>query len=162
MNKFYKHLFEDKEQKKKLESKGEEQIDIMKTQGERIINMENLINEMNENIKKIQSSPAYNAVGLSIATNELKNKLKSIKLISNITTSIDNGFECDNKFCVIQTFSNDYIIVYPNLKYGIDIYNLSNNQIENVIKKAHDSNITCMSYSQHKKKKFNLFNYCFF
>ena len=152
MNKFYKHLFEDKEQKKKLESKGEEQIDIMKTQGERIINMENLINEMNENIKKIQSSPAYNAVGLSIATNELKNKLKSIKLISNITTSIDNGFECDNKFCVIQTFSNDYIIVYPNLKYGIDIYNLSNNQIENVIKKAHDSNITCMSYSQNKKK----------
>ena len=152
MNKFYKHLFEEKEEKKKLQNKGEEQIDIMKNQGEKIINLENIINEISDNIKKIQSSPSHNAVGLSIANNELKNKLKSIKLISNITTSIDNGFECDNKFCIIQTFTNDYIIVYPNVKYGIDIYNLSNNQIENVIKKAHDSNITCMSYSQNKKK----------
>ena len=152
MNKFYKQLFEEKEQKKKLESKGDEQIDIMKTQGEKIINLENIINEISDNIKKIQSSPSHNAVGLSIANNELKNKLKSIKLINNISNSIDNGFECDNKFCIIQTFTNDYIIVYPNVKYGIDIYNLSNNQIENVIKKAHDSNITCMSYSQNKKK----------
>ncbi len=152
MNKFYKHLFEEKEEKKKLQNKGEEQIDIMKNQGEKIMNLENIINEISENIKKIQSSPSHNAVGLSIATNELKNKLKSIKLINNISNTIDNGFECDNKFCIIQTLTNDYIIVYPNLKYGIDIYNLSNNQIENVIKKAHDSNITCMTYSQNKKK----------
>ena len=51
--------------------------------------MENIINEINENIKKIQISPSQNAVIYSIINNEYKNQLKSIKLISNISNSID-------------------------------------------------------------------------
>lgn len=37
--------------------------------------MENIINEINENIKKIQISPSQNAVIYSIINNEYKNQL---------------------------------------------------------------------------------------
>ena len=81
----------------------------------------------------------------------LDKKLKSIKLIKEITKEIDNGYECDNKFCILTTFKQDYIIVYPTLRYGIDEYNLSSGALEHRLKNIHESNIICMSYCQNPK-----------
>ena len=70
--------------------------------------MENIINEINENIKKIQSSPSQNAVIYSIINNEYKNQLKSIKLISNISNSIDFLFYLFLRF--LFNFYNNILI----------------------------------------------------
>ena len=163
MNKFYQSLFEDKEnQKKKMESSETKQANIMKSQEERISNMETLLSKISENIENIQASPAHNAVGLRVQNIELANKLKSIKLIKNIPKVIDNGYECDNKFCVIKTFKNENIIAYPNSKYGINAYNLATNEDKIIIKKAHESNIHCMSYCQNEKNQKTLLITCSF
>ena len=163
MNKFYQSLFEDKEnQKKKMESSETKQANIMKSQEERISNMETLLSKISENIENIQASPAHNAVGLRVQNIELANKLKSIKLIKNIPKVIDNGYECDNKFCVIKTFKNENIIAYPNSKYGINAYNLATNEDKIIIKKAHESNIHCMSYCQNEKTQKTLLITCSF
>ena len=79
----------------------------------------------------------------------LDKKLKTIQLIKEISKNIDNGYECDNKFCVLTTFKQDYLVVYPNLRYGIDEYNLSSGILTTKVKNAHDSNIICMSYVQN-------------
>ena len=163
MNKFYQSLFEDKEnQKKKMESSETKQANIMKSQEERISNMETLLSKISENIENIQASPAHNAVGLRVQNIELANKLKSIKLIKNIPKVIDNGYECDNKFCVIKTFKNENIIAYPNSKYGINAYNLATNEDKIIIKKAHESNIHCLSYCQNEKTQKTLLITCSF
>ena len=70
--------------------------------------MENIINEINENIKKIQSSPSQNAVIYSIINNEYKNQLKSIKLISNISNSIDFLFYLFLRF--LFNFYNNFLM----------------------------------------------------
>jgi WD40 repeat protein len=124
--------------------------------------METLLSKISENIENIQASPAHNAVGLRVQNIELANKLKSIKLIKNIPKVIDNGYECDNKFCVIKTFKNENIIAYPNSKYGINAYNLATNEDKIIIKKAHESNIHCMSYCQNEKTQKTLLITCSF
>ena len=91
-------------------------------------------------------------VGTMIKVSHLERKIKSIQLINTIPSKIDNAFECDNKFCVINTFKKDNFICFPNLKYGIDLYNLSTEQIETIIPKAHESSITCMVTETDKNK----------
>ena len=91
-------------------------------------------------------------VGTMIKVSHLEKKIKSIQLINTVPSKIDNAFECDNKFCIINTFKKDNFICYPNLKYGIDIYNLSTGKIETIIPKAHESNITCMATEINNNK----------
>ena len=87
----------------------------------------------------------------------LDRKIKNIKLVKTIPSKIDNSYECDNKYCVIHTFKNDNLILYPNMKYGINSYNLSTEKDINILPKAFESNITCISSCANVKKSMTYF-----
>ncbi|MCQ2816438.1 MAG: hypothetical protein MJ252_04140 [archaeon] len=107
---------------------------------EKLIVIENKIDEGNEDKKRIIDK--YQA-------DQLRMRIKNIKLISTPTNNIDKGYESDNKFCVIETFSGDNIIVYPTINYDIAEYNMSTEKNKIVVAKAHKSNIICMTYIKH-------------
>ena len=82
----------------------------------------------------------------------LDRKIKNIKLVLTVPSQVDNAFDSNNKYCVLHTFKNDNFIIYPNMKYGINSYNLSNEKDLNIIPNAFESNITCMSSCSNSKK----------
>ena len=96
-------------------------------------------------------------VGLMAKASYLGEDIKNIKLIKTVQNKIDNSFDCNNKFCVIHTFKNDNYIIYPNDNYGINSYNISTEDDLTIIKKAFDSNITCMSSCTNPKKSLTYF-----
>ena len=87
----------------------------------------------------------------------LDRKIKNVKLVLTIPSKIDNAFECNDKYCIIHTFKNDNFILYPNIKYGINCYNLSSSKDMVILPKAFESNITCMSTCQNPKKNMSYF-----
>ena len=87
----------------------------------------------------------------------LDRKIKNSKLVLTIPSKIDNAFECNDKYCIVHTFKNDNLILYPNIKYGINCYNLTASKDMIILPKAFDSNITCMSSCQNPKKNLTYF-----
>ena len=96
-------------------------------------------------------------IGTMTKASYLDRKIKDIKLILTIPSKIDNAFECNDKYCVIHSFKNDNFILYPNMKYGINSYNLSNEKDLNILPNAFESNITCMSSCSNPKKYLTYF-----
>ena len=87
----------------------------------------------------------------------LDRKIKNVKLVLTIPSKIDNAFECNDKYCIIQTYKNDNLILYPNIKYGINCYNLTSSKDIILLPKAFESNITCMASCQNPKKNMSYF-----
>ena len=96
-------------------------------------------------------------IGTMTKANYLDRKIKNIKLVKTLPSKIDNSFGCNNNYCVIHSFKNDNIILYPNLKYGINSYNLSTEKDITVLPKIFDSNINCMSNCSNEKKSLTYF-----
>ena len=87
----------------------------------------------------------------------LDRKIKNVKLVLTVPSKIDNAFECNDKYCIVHTFKNDNFILYPNIKYGINCYNLSSSKDIVILPKAFESNITCMASCQNTKKNLSYF-----
>jgi len=87
----------------------------------------------------------------------LDRKIKNAKLVLTIPSKIDNAFECNDKYCIVHTFKNDNLILYPNIKYGINCYNLNSSKDMVILPKAFESNITCMASCQNPKKNMSYF-----
>ena len=87
----------------------------------------------------------------------LDRKIKNVKLVLTIPSKIDNAFECNDKYCIIQTYKNDNFTIYPNIKYGINCYNLTSSKDITILPKAFESNITCMASCQNPKKNMSYF-----
>ena len=96
-------------------------------------------------------------IGTMTKASYLDRKIKNIKLVLTVPSQVDNAFDCNNKYCVLHTFTNDNFIIYPNMKYGINSYNLSNEKDLNIIPNAFESNITCMSSCSNSKKSLTYF-----
>ena len=96
-------------------------------------------------------------IGIMTKASYLDRKIKNIKLVLTVPSQVDNAFDCNNKYCVLHTFTNDNFIIYPNMKYGINSYNLSNEKDLNIIPNAFESNITCMSSCSNSKKSLTYF-----
>ena len=96
-------------------------------------------------------------IGTMTKASYLDRKIKNIKLIKTLPSKIDNSFDCNNKYCVIHSFKNDNFIIYPNLKYGINSYNLSTEKDITILPNAFESNITCMSNCTNEKKCMTYF-----
>ena len=87
----------------------------------------------------------------------LDRKIKNAKLVLTIPSKIDNAFECNDKYCIIHTYKNDNLIIYPNIKYGINCYNLTSSKDMTILPKAFESNITCIVSCQNPKKNTSYF-----
>ena len=96
-------------------------------------------------------------IGTMTKASYLDRKIKNISLVLTIPNKIDNSFECNNKYCVIHSFKNDNLILYPNIKYGINCFNLSNEKDSIILPNAFESNITCMSSCSNPKKSLTYF-----
>jgi hypothetical protein len=96
-------------------------------------------------------------LGTMAKASYLDRKIKNIKCILTVPSKIDNSFECNNKYCVVHSFKNDNFIIYPNLKYGINSYNLSTEKDITILPNAFESNITCMSNCTNEKKCMTYF-----
>ena len=96
-------------------------------------------------------------VGTMTKASYLDRKIKKIKCILTVPSKIDNSFDCNNKYCVIHSFKNDNYIIYPNMKYGINLFNLSLEKDMTVIPNAFESNITCMYSCSNPKKSMTYF-----
>ena len=96
-------------------------------------------------------------VGKMTKANYLDRKIKNVKLVLTIPSKIDNAFECNDKYCIIHTYKNDNLILYPNIKYGINCYSLTSSKDMIILQKAFESNITCMSSCQNPKKNLTYF-----
>ena len=96
-------------------------------------------------------------IGTMTKASYLDRKIKNIKLILTLPSKIDNSFESNSKYCVIHSFKNDNFIIYPNMKYGINSYNLATNKDINILPNAFESNITCMSSCFNAKKSLTYF-----
>ena len=96
-------------------------------------------------------------IGTMTKASYLDRKIKNIKLVLTVPSKIDNAFECNNKYCIIHTFKNDNFIIYPNMKYGINSYNLSTEKDLNILPNAFESNITCMYSCSNPKKSLTYF-----
>ena len=97
-------------------------------------------------------------IGTMTKASYLDRKIKNIKLVLTVPSKIDNSFECNNKYCILHTFKNDNFIIYPNMKYGINSYNLSTEKDLNIIPNAFESNITCMYSCSNPKKSLTYFS----
>ena len=87
----------------------------------------------------------------------LDRKIKNAKLVLTIPSKIDNAFECNDKYCLVHTYKNDSLILYPNIKYGINCYNLTSSKDMTILPKAFESNITCIASCQNPKKNTSYF-----
>ena len=96
-------------------------------------------------------------IGTMTKASYLDRKIKNIKLIKTLPQKIDNSFESNSKYCVIHSFKNDNFILYPNMKYGINSYNLSTEKDITILPNAFESNITCMSNCVNVKKSITYF-----
>ena len=89
--------------------------------------------------------------------NYLDRKIKNVKPVLTIPSKLDNVFDCNDKYCIIHTFKNDNMILYPNIKYGINCYSLTSSKDIIILPKVFESNITCMSSCQNAKKNLTYF-----
>ena len=87
----------------------------------------------------------------------LDRKIKNAKLVLTVPSKIDNAFECNDKYSIVHTYKNDNLILYPNIKYGINCYNLTSSKDITILPKAFESNITCISSCQNPKKNTTYF-----
>jgi len=139
--------------RKEEESKKDPPIDYT----EKLNQLESMLISLATATKSLQANFGINPdnseqQAIDIINKSLKRKLKNINKIATLAHNVDNSFETDNKFTITHTFKQEYLIIYPNLNYGIDEFNLSSNLKKTVVSNAHESNIICMKTCQNNKK----------
>ena len=139
--------------RKEEESKKEPPIDYT----EKLNQLETMLISLATATKSLQANFGINPdnseqQAIDIINKSLKRKLKNMNKIATLAHNVDNSFETDNKFTITHTFKQEYLIIYPNLNYGIDEFNLSSNLKKTVVSNAHESNIICMKTCQNNKK----------
>ena len=139
--------------RKEEESKKDPPIDYT----EKLNQLESMLISLATATKSLQANFGINPdnseqQAIDIINKSLKRKLKNMNKIATLAHNVDNSFETDNKFTITHTFKQEYLIIYPNLNYGIDEFNLSSNLKKTVVSNAHESNIICMKTCQNNKK----------
>ena len=97
--------------------------------------------------KKIKES--YNNI-------ENNTSINNIKFENILTIETNTSQYLDNTFCLFNSIDNIIYLIYSNNNCSIISYNLIDNKKINVIKKAHDSNISNFRHYYDKNNKRDL------
>ena len=71
---------------------------------------------------------------------------KDIEFSNDLIEDSYSDYTLDNTFCVFKSFNKIYYLIYANEKNSIISYDIVNNKIINIIKKAHENYITNIRY----------------